>query len=60
MKKFLYILVAVALVVACAPKGEKTAQDISREIAGEILLKEYPPVSILNIPALQLDKPKFV
>ena len=59
MKKLIYILIAVALVVACAPKEEKSAQDISREIAGEILLKDYDPVSIFNIPTTHIEKAKY-
>ncbi len=59
MKKFIYILAAVALVVACAPRGEKSAQDTSREIAAQILLKDYDPVSIFNIPVTNIEKAKY-
>lgn len=57
MKKLVYILMLAVLCGSCAPKAEKELT--SREIAGQILLKDFKPVSIFNIPATEVNTPKY-
>ncbi len=57
MKKFVYILMLAAICGSCAPKVEKELT--SREIAGQILLKDFKPVSIFNIPTTEVNTPKY-
>ena len=59
MKKILFLMAAVAALASCGPKEAKDAQTISRQIAGQILLKEYDPVSIFNIPETHVEKAKY-
>lgn len=60
MKKLVYILLAAALLASCgATEQKKDAQTLSREIAGQILLKDFDPVSIFNIPTTKVEKPKY-
>jgi predicted TIM-barrel fold metal-dependent hydrolase len=61
MKKLLFLLATVALVCACGSKTEekKDAQTVARAIAGEILLKDYEPVSIFNVPVTNVEKAKY-
>lgn len=64
MKKLLLIVATALLALSCAPKkaeltGNDAAQAAARQIAGEILLKDYDPVSIFNIPVTNVEKSKY-
>lgn len=64
MRRPLLLLAAVVLFCACGTntnKGEeaKDAQTVAREVAGEILLKDYDPVSIFNIPVTNVQRAKY-
>lgn len=55
------LLLCTAFLAGCAPKTEKgTAKSDRPENAAErILLKDYAPVSIFNIPVTEVDKAAF-
>lgn len=57
MKKLVYLLTLALFCGSCAPKAEKELTN--RELAGQILLKDFEPVSIFNIPVTKVDKPKY-
>lgn len=64
MRKLLYLVAVTALICACgnhSPKTEesKDYQTTSREIAGALLLKDYDPVSIFNIPETHVERAKY-
>lgn len=59
MKRLMFSLLVARLVCGCAPKSQPTAIEVARAEASQILLKDFAPVSIFNIPETFVQKGKF-
>ena len=55
MKKHLFLIVSIALLAACAPKES----DQQANPAAGILLKDFAPQVINNIPKTHVERAKF-